>query len=486
MGGHGLARAARVLGVGLTSVILSASCGTSAKGGGGSPSGGAAATGQGNAGSGGAGSSGAAGAGQGSAGSPSGGGGSPAAGATGSAGGGASGTAGTSTGNGGGGGGGGGMSAAGAAGGATDAGRPPTGASIDGGVRLDGGALIDGTLFYVALDDGTLTAFRQGTWEQVAMWSGLPVKDGIRGIDADPDTGILYVTHGGAGSQPGHGAPKVNGGMAAWSLLTNSVVFDVPFTHGVDQPSVGQGVVYVPAGEFEVTSNLWYYVKSSDGSQVGTEMGGLGPHDTIFRNGHRYYGGTQDTYLYVLGLPITKVGPSPSTMAGVRPFTVNAAETRVYITWTDFRGFSVGDLTTGKILKTTNFGTPCMPFAPSHGVTLSPDNSEVYVLDFCTNQLRVFDSSDASNPKGTIALTHNINPGTETSCAWDCAKDGWLLHSRDGKYVYVGNSGDVIDTATQKATGYIPALANSRHGFLEMIWSNGAITGTSTHVGLGY
>jgi hypothetical protein len=360
------------------------------------------------------------------------------------------------------------------------------GASIDGGVRLDGGPLLDGTLFYVALDDGTLTAYREGTWEQVAMWSGLPVKDGIRGIDADPETGILYLTHGGAGSQPGHGAPSATGGMAAWSLLTNSVVFNVAFTHGVDQPSVGPGVVYVPAGEFEVTSNLWYYVHSSDGSQIGTEPGGLGPHDTIFRNGHRYYGGTQDTYLYVLGLPITKVGPSPSTMAGVRPFTVNAAETRVYITWTDFRGFSVGDLTTGKIIKTVNFGVPCMPFAPSHGITLSPDNSELYVLDFCMNQLRVFDSSDAANPKGTITLTHNIMPGTESACAWDCTKDGWLLHSRDGKYVYVGNSGDVIDTATQKASGYVPALANSRHGFLEMIWSNGSLIGTSTHVGLGY
>jgi hypothetical protein len=338
----------------------------------------------------------------------------------------------------------------------------------------------------VALDDGTMTAFREGTWEQVATWSGLPVKDGIRGIDADPETGLVYMTHGGAGSQPGHGAPRLTGSLLAWSLLTNSVVFDVAFTHGVDQPSVGPGLVYVPAGEFEVASNLWYYVKSSDGSQVGTEAGGLAPHDTIFRNGHRYYGGTQDTYLYVLGLPITKVGPSPSTNAGVRPFTVNAAETRAYITWTDFRGYSIGDLTTGKIVKTVNLGTPCMPYANSHGITLAPNGSELYVLDYCMNQLRVFDSSDAANPKGTVTLTHNINPGTEAPCAWDCAKDGWLLHSRDGKYVYVGNSGDVIDTATQKPATYLPALANSRHGFLEMTWSQGAVTGTSTHVGLGY
>jgi hypothetical protein len=357
--------------------------------------------------------------------------------------------------------------------------------AADGGVRVDGGSLVDGTFFYVALDDGTLHMYQQDTWQEVATWSGLPVTDGVRGSDVDPSTGILYLTHGGAGPEPGHGAPMPNGGMLAWSLLTNKAVYNVAFDHGVDQPSVGLNVVYVPAGEF-TGNNTWYYVKSSDGSQIGTETGGMNPHDTIYRNGHRYYGGTQDTYLYVLGLPITKVGPSPSPMAGVRPFTINAAETRAYITWTDFRGYSVGDLTTGKILGSVNFGTPCQPFAPSHGITLSPDETEVYVMDSCVNQVRVYDSSDAQGLKETVTLAHNIYPGNEQPCAWDCVKDGWLLHSRNGKYVYVGNSGDVIDTATRKPSGYIPTLANSRHGFLEVTWSSGVPTGTSTHVGLGY
>ena len=107
-------------------------------------------------------------------------------------------------------------------------------------------------------------------------------------------------------------------------------------------------------------------------------------------------------------------------------------------------------------------------------------------MDSCVNQVRVYDSSDAQGLKETVTLAHNIYPGNEQSCAWDCAKDGWLLHSRNGKYVYVGNSGDVIDTSTRKPSGYIPTLANSRHGFLEVSWSNGVPTGTSTHVGLGY
>jgi hypothetical protein len=263
-------------------------------------------------------------------------------------------------------------------------------------------------------------------------------------------------------------------------------VYDTKFTHGVDQIAVGVNTIYVPSGEYTNDRN-WYYVNDVDGSPAGTEPGGMNPHDTIFRNGHRYYGGTEDTYLYVLGTNVPKVGPSPSGTAGVRPYTINGAETRAFITWSNFRGFSVGDLTTGKILKTVNFGDNfCGLAAPSHGMTLSPDNSEVYVLDTCMNQIRVYDGSDNPMLKATIDLEHKIHPGTENPCVWDCDKDGWITHSRDGKYVYVGDSGDVIDTTTHKPATYLDKLANCRHGFIEMDWTKGVITGTATHVGMGY
>ena len=40
--------------------------------------------------------------------------------------------------------------------------------------------------------------------------------------------------------------------------------------------------------------------------------------------------------------------------------------------------------------------------------------------------------------------------------------EGWIQHSRDGKYVYVGDVGDVIDTATRTIVAYIDALHESR------------------------
>ena len=50
----------------------------------------------------------------------------------------------------------------------------------------------------------------------------------------------------------------------------------------------------------------------------------------------------------------------------------------------------------------------------------------------------------------------------ESYCAYDCLKEGWLHHSRDVRYVFVGDSGDVIDTRLRKTTMTLPALSNSR------------------------
>ncbi|HVY31431.1 MAG TPA: hypothetical protein VHB79_32985 [Polyangiaceae bacterium] len=380
-------------------------------------------------------------------------------------------------------GGGAGGSSGGNGGGAGSAGGGQAGTAGMGGAPS--GLSYNGAIFYVTRADGTLFAFQTGTWEQVGKWTGLPITDGIRGIDADPATGNIYFTHGGAGPNSFGNVTK-NGSLAAWNLYTSKLVYDKKLEHGVDQPSYGNALIYVPAGEFTDVRD-WIYYRASDGAKLGTEPGGMNPHDTIYKNGHRYYGGTEDTYLYVIGLPnVTKVGPSPSGTAGVRPFTVNGSETRAYITWSNYRGFSVGDLTTGKIIKSVSFGGDPCHIAPSHGMTLSPDNKEVYVLDTCINQVKAYTATDDPQLIAAIPFEHDIRPGDENPCAWDCAKDGWLMHSRDGKYVYVGDSGDIIDTATHKITHYMPELANCRHGFLEMVWKDGYIVDTSTHVGLGY
>jgi hypothetical protein len=377
-----------------------------------------------------------------------------------------------------------GQSALGDDGGGSGHGDGGSGGSGSGSGGNDGDAApgsFDGPVFYVTGDDGSLTAFAVGTWTQLGHWTGLPLTDGVRGIDADPQNGVLYVAHGGDDlSSSGH--------LLAWSLTQHKVLYDVTFQHGIDQLAFGGGRIYMPAGELANTTT-WYVLSASDGSQITTETGGQYPHNTIFQNGHRYYGGRQSNSLVVVGTGAGTVGPSPSSQTGVRPFTVNAAETRVWITWTAYRGFSVGNVQTGALVTSVNFGpipSGYVPTAASHGISLAPDGSEVYVLDAPSNAVRVYDGTDAPQLKATIALKHAMVPGNESPCAYDCLKDGWLLHSRDGRYVYVGDSGDVIDTKTQQIATNLAPLQNCRHGYIEMEWSGGVTTGTTTHFGRSY
>src|SRR5260370_17525741 len=75
--------------------------------------------------------------------------------------------------------------------------------------------------------------------------------------------------------------------------------------------------------------------------------------------------------------------------------------------------------------------------------------------------------------------------GNESDCAYDCLKDGWIQHSKDGRFVYVGDSGDVIDTATRKSVITLPTLSNTRK-MLEIDWQNGVPIFTTSRSGLGY
>ena len=118
-------------------------------------------------------------------------------------------------------------------------------------------------------------------------------------------------------------------------------------------------------------------------------------------------GGRRANYLVQTHGP--RVGPTPSASPGVRPFVINHAFTRAYITWTDFRGFSVGNLRTGRIIASRSFGrVPAgfRPSAPSHGITLSPGGRRVYVLDAPNRQVRVY----TAQGRLTMALLMGMPP----------------------------------------------------------------------------
>jgi hypothetical protein len=207
-----------------------------------------------------------------------------------------------------------------------------------------------------------------------------------------------------------------------------------------------------------------------------------------------YLGGRHYNYLDVANTftnrVLEKIGP---LRAGVRPFTINAKQTLAYTAATGFLGFEVSDISTGAVLYTVpieGFSCgPCRtPSAPSHGISLSPDEKEVYVMDAPNSYVHVFDVTGvpASAPVqvADIELTKSM-AGDEHPCLYDCLRDGWVQHSRDGRFVYVGDSGDVIDTTTRRSVINLSPLYNSRK-HLEIDWRNGLPISTTSRYGLGY
>jgi hypothetical protein len=312
----------------------------------------------------------------------------------------------------------------------------------------------------------------------------VPTTAGVRGAVASAVTKKLYVSYG---SDSGAG-----GSQLAFDLATDTVVWTQNYSHGVDSQAISPDgtKIFMPTGEIS-SGSTWEVEDPSTGNDIGSiSVGGTGtgsgtgPHNTIVNQaGTRVYMGLRDPNLgggqgiNDFGIADTSskqiVGKITPTQSGVRPFTINSKETLVYMSVTDFMGFQVGDLMTGKVIYAVpidgtgipGFTTSFSVTDPSHGIALSADDSTLYLVDYPNNYVHVFDVSKvpASAPKqiANIKLPDNFT-ATQAQCAYDCGGDGWLHLSHDGAYLFVGDTPDVISTSTRTLAMNMPMMANSR------------------------
>jgi DNA-binding beta-propeller fold protein YncE len=340
--------------------------------------------------------------------------------------------------------------------------------------------------------DGSMYVYDMDAGHRLVQHVELPMARGIRGVVASTRTRTLYISYGGDGGGNG------NGSVLAYDLLAGRVLWQRDYSTGIDSMAITPdgSRIYMPSGELN-SGGQWLVLDGRDGHVITTIQGGSGPHNTVMSlNGrHVYLGGRNHEYLEVADTTTNRVvrniGPLRS---GVRPFTINGRETLAYTTATGFLGFQVSSIATGRVLYTESFpgfswsSATFAPSAPSHGITLAPNERQVWVIDAPNSYVHVFDVSHvpASAPRliANIALPHSMT-GEESPCKYDCARDGWLQHSRNGRFVYVGDSGDVIDTRTLRPVAYLPALRQSRK-MLEIDWRGGVPIATTSRQGGGY
>jgi len=319
--------------------------------------------------------------------------------------------------------------------------------------------------------------------------------DNVRGAVAHAGTGKLYVSYGSTHD----GGP---GFLIRYDLRTDTIDWTTRYNFGIDSMdiSLDGSTIYMPTGSSS-SGGTWHLINAANGSVSGTitELKGLNPHNTVTSLDGRYVylGGENQlpapdaNYLEVADTATNQIvkviGP---LNVGVRPFTVTGRNTLAYTTSSYFLGFQVSNIQTGHVLYTVSIpgvNGPHDGVAPSHGISLSPDERELYVIDEPNDMVHVFDVSSvpltAPVPVANIHLVGQIR-GTATGCTICGDKDGWIRHSKDGRFVFVGDAGDVIDTATRQTVVWLQPLANTRK-FVEVDWQSGNPIFGGSRAGIG-
>jgi hypothetical protein len=228
-------------------------------------------------------------------------------------------------------------------------------------------------------------------------------------------------------------------------LVSEQLVWERKYDAGCDRMSITPDgkTIYLPTLE----GPYWYVVDAESGRVLRKLTTDSGAHNTIV--------GLSGKFAYLAGLKspllrrvdtttdaITTIGPFS---ASIRPFTVNADETRCYVNVNELLGFEVGDMTTGQKLyrvAVTGFerGRVKRHGCPSHGIGLTPDETQLWLTDGANSRMHVFDLT-STPPRQVASVELRDQPG-------------WVTFSLDGKYAYP-STGDIVDVATRKVVAHL-------------------------------
>jgi DNA-binding beta-propeller fold protein YncE len=249
----------------------------------------------------------------------------------------------------------------------------------------------------------------------------------VKGVCASAKTGRLYVS--------------TLKQLIGIDLVSGSVLWQKEFDQGCDRMSISPdgNVIYLPSLE----KDIWYVVDGETGNEIKRIQPKSKSHNTVYGldGEHVYLAGLGSSLLTVAKTDdhtiARTVGPFS---ASIRPFTVNGAQTLVFVNVNGLLGFEIGDLKTGKKLHRVEVeGYSTGPVkrhgCPSHGIGLTPDEREVWVCDAFNGRLHVFDAT-VMPPKQVASIALREQPG-------------WVTFTLDGSHAY-SSTGEVIDVKSRK------------------------------------
>jgi DNA-binding beta-propeller fold protein YncE len=251
--------------------------------------------------------------------------------------------------------------------------------------------------------------------------------ENIKGIAANADSGRLYVS-----------TPKR---VFSIDLHTERIVWNRTYDGGCDRMAIAPDgkTLYVPSFE----GPHWHAVDAMTGDVIARLETNSGAHNTIYAPDGRfvYLAGLKSPMLNVADASThsvtNRVGPFGDV---IRPFTINGRQTLCFVNVNGLLGFEVGDLQTGRMLHRVEVsgyqqGPVKRHGCPSHGIALTPDESELWLADAANSRVHVFDAT-VMPPKQLTSIQLRDQPG-------------WISFGIDGTYAYP-STGEVIETKTKR------------------------------------
>jgi sugar lactone lactonase YvrE len=311
------------------------------------------------------------------------------------------------------------------------------------------------------IDAGYKFVKRIPTWSYPA---GQPAEN-VKGVVANAPTARIYLS-----------TPKR---VAAFDLVTEKKVWDKEYEGGCDRMALSPDgkTMYVPSFE----GPTWLVVNAVNGKVIKKLTPNSGAHNTIYSldGKHAYLAGLRSPLLRVTDTKTHEISKEIGPFSkAIRPFTINGAQSLVYVNVNELLGFEIGDLKTGKMLhrieaQGVQQGPVKRHGCPSHGIGLTPDEREVWIADGHNEMMHVFDNT-VMPPRQIKSIKVREQPG-------------WITFSLDGKHAWP-STGEVIDVKT-KATVTLLTDEEKRmvmsEKIVEIHFANGKPVRAGDQFGLG-
>lgn len=294
----------------------------------------------------------------------------------------------------------------------------------------------------------------------------IPVfKEGLRGFMGNLKTHCVYYS-------------TTNRRLGCFDLEQDKIIWERTYPAGCDRSSITLDgkKIYVPTG-------WWYSGEDSGFLVVNAENGDLLKRIYVGPNAHNSIVSLDGKYVYLgTRTMLTVFDTSDDRMIrqikpvgelGVFPFTVNSRNRVAYVCLGRHVGFDVVNLETGKVLHRVLAGDKPIQHR-THGVALTPDETELWISDQKGRKLFIFDATKMPpEPKGHVDLSVEGH--------------GWVCFSLDGRYAWC-HTPDVFDAKTKKRVAVLRDETGKPVGsskFIEVHFRDGKVVRMGNEFGLG-